>query len=343
MTDYFRNKNILITGANGFTGTWLSVYLTMMGARVYGFGKEDCHTNNFYSAYNSEIFYHFDIINIDNFSKLKEKYSEIKFDFIFHLAAQPLVLNAYIKPGNTMRTNVTGTINLIDFIIETQPMSKNLFVTTDKVYFNSNSGLAFSESDVLWGNEPYASSKVAMEAVIEGYFQSDQTFRNRSVIARAGNIFGGGDFSENRLIADYFSAKNSRKQLSIRQPYAIRPWQHIIEVIVAYCKLIINDKRNGSAYNVGPDEDNCISVIDLLLRFNKYDTDVVEILYDTSLKKYESKYLSLDNKKIKNENIWSPSINLEQAIDITCYWYKNYQKIGGVNIIRDQLKEFLCD
>lgn len=343
MTDYFRNKNILITGANGFTGTWLSVYLTMMGARVYGFGKEDCHTNNFYSAYNSEIFYHFDIINIDNSSKLKEKYSEIKFDFIFHLAAQPLVLNAYIKPGNTMRTNVTGTINLIDFIIETQPVSKNLFVTTDKVYFNSNSGLAFSESDVLWGNEPYASSKVAMEAVIEGYFQSDQTFRNRSVIARAGNIFGGGDFSENRLIADYFSAKNSRKQLSIRQPYAIRPWQHIIEVIFAYCKLIINDKRNGSAYNVGPDEDNCISVIDLLLRFNKYDTDVVEILYDTSLKKYESKYLSLDNKKIKNENIWSPSINLEQAIDITCYWYKNYQKIGGVNIIRDQLKEFLCD
>ena len=343
MTDYFRNKNILITGANGFTGTWLSVYLTMMGARVYGFGKEDCHTNNFYSAYNSEIFYHFDIINIDNSSKLKEKYSEIKFDFIFHLAAQPLVLNAYIKPGNTMRTNVTGTINLIDFIIETQPVSKNLFVTTDKVYFNSNSGLAFSESDVLWGNEPYASSKVAMEAVIEGYFQSDQTFRNKSVIARAGNIFGGGDFSENRLIADYFSAKNSRKQLSIRQPYAIRPWQHIIDVIFAYCKLIINDKRNGSAYNVGPDEDNCISVIDLLLRFNKYDTDVVEILYDTSLKKYESKYLSLDNKKIKNENIWSPSINLEQAIDITCYWYKNYQKIGGVNIIRDQLKEFLCD
>ena len=343
MTDYFRNKNILITGANGFTGTWLSVYMTMMGASVYGFGKEDCHTNNFYSANNSEIFDYFDILNIHNYSKLKEKYSKIKFDFIFHLAAQPLVLNAYIKPGNTMRTNVTGTINLIDFIIETQPVSKNLFVTTDKVYFNMNSGLAFSESDILWGNEPYASSKVAMEAVIEGFFQSDQTFKSRSVIARAGNIFGGGDFSENRLIVDYFSAKNSRKQLSIRQPYAIRPWQHVIEVIDAYCKLIINDKRNGSSYNIGPDEDNCISVKDLLLRFNEYDSNAVEILYDTSSKKYESKYLSLDNKKIKNENIWSPSISLEQSIDITCFWYKNYQTIGGISIIRDQLKEFLCD
>ena len=343
MTDYFRNKNILITGANGFTGTWLSVYLTMMGARVYGFGKENCHTNNFYSANKSKIFYHFDILNIDNSSKLKEKYSDIKFDFIFHLAAQPLVLNAYINPGNTMRTNVTGTINLIDFIIETQPMSKNLFVTTDKVYFNSNSGLAFTETDMLWGNEPYASSKVAMEAVIEGYFQSDQTFRSRSVIARAGNIFGGGDFSENRLIVDYFSAKNSRKQLSIRQPHAIRPWQHVIEVIDAYCKLIINGKSNGSSYNIGPDEDNCTSVIDLLLSFNKYDSDHVEILYDTSSKKYESKYLSLDNKKIKNENIWSPSINLDQAVDITCYWYKNYQTIGGISIIRGQIEEFLCD
>ena len=157
----------------------------MLGARVYGFGKEDCHTNNFYNAYNSGIFYHFDILNIENYSELKDKYSLIKFDFIFHLAAQPLVLNAYVKPGNTMRTNVTGTINLIDFIIQTQPMSKNLFVTTDKVYFNSNSGVAFNESNVLWGNEPYASSKVAMEAVIEGYFQSDQTFRNRSVIAQS--------------------------------------------------------------------------------------------------------------------------------------------------------------
>ena len=343
MTNYFLNKNILITGANGFTGTWLSVYLTMIGARVYGFGKKDCHTNKFYSASNSEIFYDFDILNINNSSKLKEKYAEIKFDFIFHLAAQPLVLNAYIQPGSTMRTNVTGTINLIDFIIETQPMSKNLFVTTDKVYFNSNTGSAFSERDRLWGNEPYASSKVAMEAVIEGYFQSDQAFKNRSVIARAGNIFGGGDFSENRLIVDYFSAKNLRKKLSIRHPHAIRPWQHIIEVVDAYCKLLIIDKGNGSAFNIGPDENNSISVIDLLLRFNKYDGDAVEILYDTSLKKYESKYLSLDNKKIKNENIWSPSINLEQSIDITCYWYKNYQKIGGINIIRDQLKEFLCD
>ena len=343
MTDFFRNKNILITGANGFTGTWLSVYLTMMGACVYGFGKKDCHTNKFYSASNSEIFYDFDILNINNSSKLREKYTEIKFDFIFHLAAQPLVLNAYIQPGSTMRTNVTGTINLIDFIIETQPMSKNLFVTTDKVYFNSNTGSAFSERDRLWGNEPYASSKVAMEAVIEGYFQSDQAFKNRSVIARAGNIFGGGDFSQNRLIVDYFSAKNSSKQLLIRQPNAIRPWQHIIEVIDAYCKLIINDKSNGSAFNIGPDEDNCISVIDLLLLFNKYDSDPVEILYDTSLKKYESKYLSLDNKKIKNKNIWSPSISLEQAIDITCYWYENYQTIGGIRIIKDQLKELLCD
>ena len=182
-----------------------------------------------------------------------------------------------------------------------------------------------------------------MEAVIEGYFQSDQTFKNRSVIARAGNIFGGGDFSENRLIVDYFSAKNSRKQLLIRQPHAIRPWQHIIEVIDAYCKLMINGKRNGSAYNIGPDQDNFISVIDLLLRFNKYDSDAVEILYNKSLKIYESKYLSLDNTKIKNENVWSPSINLEQAIDITSFWYKNYQTIGGISIIKDQIEEFLCD
>ena len=343
MTNYFRNKNILITGANGFTGTWLSVYLTMNGARIYGFGKKDCHTNNFYNACNSEIFYDFDILDIDNFNKLKEKYSEIKFDFIFHLAAQPLVLNAYLKPGNTMRTNVTGTINLIDFIIETQPTSKNLFVTTDKVYFNSNSELPFNESDTLWGSEPYASSKVAMEAVIEGYFQSDQYFRSRSLIARAGNIFGGGDFSKDRLIVDYFSAKYSRKKLSIRHPHAIRPWQHIIDVIDAYCKLAINCKQNGSAYNIGPDEDNCISVIELLLRFNNYDKNNVEICYDTSSKKYESRCLFLNNKKIKNENLWSPRINLEQAINITCYWYENYKKIGGIKIIRDQIEEFLCD
>lgn len=343
MINDFRSKNILITGANGFTGTWLSVYLTMLGARVYGFGKKKCHTNNFYNAYDSGIFYDFEVLNIENFIKLKNKYSEIKFDFIFHLAAQSLVLNSYVEPGNTMRTNVNGTINLIDFIIQTQPVSKNLFVTTDKVYFNSNSRVPFNESNVLWGNEPYASSKVAMEAVIEGYFQSDKTFRSRSVIARAGNIFGGGDFSEDRLIVDYFSAKKSRKKLSIRQPHSIRPWQHIIDVVDAYCKLIINVNRNGSAYNIGPDEDNCISVIDILLRFNKYDSDAVEISYDKSLERYESKYLSLDNKKIKSENLWFPKINLKKAIEITCYWYKNYQTIGGISIIRDQLEEFLCD
>lgn len=343
MNEHFLNKKILITGANGFTGTWLSVYLNILGARVYGFGMEDCHTNKFYNAQDSGIFYDFEILNIDNFIKLKDKYSEIKFDFIFHLAAQPLVLNAYVKPGNTMRTNVTGTINLIDFIIQTQPVSKNLFVTTDKVYFNSNSGIPFNERNMLWGNEPYASSKVAMEAVIEGYFQSDQTFRSRSVVARAGNIFGGGDFSEDRLIVDYFTAKKSRKKLLIRHPHSIRPWQHVIEVVDAYCKLIINVKRNGSAYNIGPDQNNFISVIDLLLRFNKYDNDAVEISYDKSLKKYESTHLSLDNKKIKRENLWFPTINLEKAIDITCYWYKNYQKIGGISIIRNQLEELLCD
>ena len=128
--------------------------------------------------------------------------------------------------------------------------------------------------------------------------------------------------------------KKSRK-LVIRQPHSIRPWQHIIEVVDAYCKLIINIKRNGSAYNIGPDADNCISVIDLLLRFTKYNSDAVEISYDKSLKKYESKHLFLNNKKIKSENLWFPKINLEKAIDITCYWYNNYQTIGGINIIKN--------
>lgn len=341
MIEKYRNKNILITGANGFSGTWLSTYLYMMGANVYGFGLEGCHTEEFYSAKTSDIFVQFDYVDIINSQELIEKYSYLDFDYIFHLAAQPLVLHAYDDPGATMHTNVIGTINLIDFIIQSQQKSKNLFVTTDKVYFNSNKSKPFSETDVLWGNEPYASSKVAMEAVLEGFFQANKALKERSVIVRAGNIFGGGDFSQNRLIVDYFRAKNSSMNLAIRRPHAVRPWQHIIEVVEAYCKLLSNHLCLGSVYNVGPNISNCINVLNLIQLFNMYDDNCVDILFEKETTAYESGTLSLNNDKIISEEIWCPHMSLNYSIKLTSKWYENYQVLGGLDIIKSQLSEVL--
>jgi len=341
MKEKFLNKNILISGANGFTGTWLSTYLNMLGGKVYGFGLKTCHTNEFYTAQNSRIFTEHKILDIRDNQNLVDTYSKLNFDYIFHLAAQPLVLEAYDDPSTTMHANVTGTINLIDFIIKFQPTSKNIFVTTDKVYFNSNKGKPFGETDTLWGNEPYASSKVAMEAVIEGFFQAYPSLKNRSVTVRAGNIFGGGDFSHNRLIVDYFRAKYGSKNLTIRKPQSIRPWQHVIEVIDAYCKLISNDACLGSAYNVGPNISNCISVLDLVTIFNGYDRNQVDIQIKEETKEYESGMLSLDNTKIINEGIWHPKIDLDTAVRLTSHWYENYKKVDALTIIEDQLSEVL--
>lgn len=340
MTKTYSDKNILITGANGFSGTWLSAYLSQLGARIYGCGEKQCHTSSFYDAKTTDVFHQFDYLDITSNGIFEKTYLGIKFDYIFHLAAQPLVINAYRDPSTTFQTNVVGTINLINYIVAKQSSSKNLFVTTDKVYLNNNSGSKFNEDDILWGNEPYASSKVAMEAVIHGYFQALPELKRNSVIARAGNIFGGGDFSENRLIVDYFAAKSSGRPISVREPEAVRPWQHVSEVITAYCSLLSQENLDGEAYNISPEAHDCISVRELLTRFNDYNDKKVNITYDKAPKNYESKFLLLDNKKIKAADIWQPRITLDDGIDLTCFWYSNYRNRGGLQLIKQQLVNY---
>jgi CDP-glucose 4,6-dehydratase len=344
--NFYQGKRILITGHTGFKGSWLTHILDSVGAIITGYSLAP---NTEPSLFNSLEFSNnlTSIIgDIRDKEKLKVTVQRLNPEFIFHLAAQPLVLESYNNPKDTFDVNFTGTLNLLEILRELDLSVQVVFVTTDKVYENLELGIPFVETDKLGGKDPYSASKAASEILIESYRQS--FFKDSSTnisSARAGNVIGGGDWSDNRLIPDIIRAKQENTFLNIRNPKAIRPWQHVLEPLFGYLKLGIglseNSQKYSSQWNFGPEIEDSITVEDIINIGKKLE--IVDVVVNEERPLVEAKSLKLNISKAKAKLGFKPIWNTTKAIETTFKWYKTYYSETSTanDLIIDDLKNYL--
>ncbi len=346
---FWKNKKILIIGHTGFTGSWLIIFLNYLGSSISGYSlssekkhiifnilklKNKIKNNSFADINNSRILFNF----------IKKTRPEI----IINLAAQPLVKKSYIEPIETYKTNVMGAINLLNICKNIKGIKAILMITTDKVYLNKEINKSYKESDSLGGLDPYSSSKAASEIAIHSF---DKSFFNRQdsayiATARSGNIIGGGDWSEDRLIPDLIKSHISGKKFIIRMPDAIRPWQHVLEAIYGYLllcqKLYQRNKFAKGAWNFGPNNKNFFKVKDLLSKINLVSNFKSKWYLKTG-RFHESKILKLNNNKSKKHLGWRPILSINEMINFTISWYellrKNKSQLHDLSI--SQIKYFI--
>jgi CDP-glucose 4,6-dehydratase len=365
---FFHNKKILITGHTGFKGAWLYTMLESFGAEVYGFALLPNSTEDLSSLFGIDKSERSFIGDICDYVALENVILEIKPEIIFHLAAQSLVLTSYAQPAETFKTNVIGTLNLLEILRKNNLHPVVVNVTTDKCYANSDSGVPFQEGDPLGGNDPYSSSKAMVEILSNSYYQSFfkpkeisekdydknvgielQPSSLRLATVRAGNVIGGGDWNDNRLVPDFVRFLSRNEEIVLRNPASTRPWQFVLEPLYAYCllayKLSLEEGcKYCSAWNIGPDEDSCVSVLELTSIFlNQWGSGDYK-LDDNSSKAKESKLLMLDSSKAKRELGWRPVLSVDQAISMTALWYKVFleKKSEIKDFTYSQIKDFLA-
>ena len=345
MKSYFNNKKVLITGHTGFKGSWLSLWMTQLGAKVYGV-----------SISVPTIPSHFELLklnltrdirmNMYDSKKVSDIVSEIKPDYIFHLAAQPLVALSYRNPLETFQTNIMGTANLLDSLRKIENECIAVIITSDKSYDNLEINRGYHEEDKLGGSDPYSGSKGAAELVINSYVKSFFTKNNIKVgVGRAGNVIGGGDWAENRIIPDAIKSVENNNTLIIRSPRATRPWQHVLEPLSGYISLAIDLKNsnsnNGQAFNFGPSFNSDYTVQDVLFELKKKLLKLDWNIEQTERFK-ESTLLKLDCKKALELLGWKSTMDFNQTINFTSDWYLEY--LNNNNNIKDlsvnQILEF---
>ncbi len=335
--DFFVNKRIFITGHTGFKGSWLTYLLDRNKAIIKGYSLSPISKPSLFSNLKFSDQFTSVISDINDFDKLRNEIVNFKPDIIFHLAAQPIVLESYENPKNTFDTNFRGTLNLLEILRELDYKCASVFITTDKVYANTETKYDFKEDDKLGGNDPYSASKAASEILINSYLQSFFIKSNISIASvRAGNVIGGGDWSKHRLIPDIIRAHKDKLKLNIRHPEAVRPWQHVLEPLYGYLllakKLYLNKTKYTGSWNFGPKKDD-IKNVNEIIRIALDEGLDLSYSENKNNKYYESKYLSLDISKATKKLFWKPKWTSEIAIKKTIQWYLNFYK--GNNI--DQL------
>ncbi|HVV68946.1 MAG TPA: CDP-glucose 4,6-dehydratase [Gammaproteobacteria bacterium] len=322
------NKRIFVTGHTGFSGSWLCLWLKSLGISIAGFSLPPETNPSLYSLLKLENSIDSEYGDITNYEALSASISNFQPDVILHLAAQPLVRRSYAEPLQTFASNVMGTANLLEAARQTPSVKAVVCVTTDKVYKNNEWPWAYRENDPLGGKDPYSGSKAAAEMVIQSYIESftKRTADKGIAIARGGNIIGGGDWSEDRLIPDFVRAITNKTKLSLRYPAAVRPWQHVLALVQAYLSLasalLTDPQKYTCAWNFGPDQPLNYSVMQVLELFSSYwQQPEIEII-DHNLP--EAGMLSLDSSLARNQLNWSPAWDFNQMIENTAIWYKSY-------------------
>jgi CDP-glucose 4,6-dehydratase len=343
LISFYKGKNILLTGHTGFKGTWLIKILNKFGANVYGFSLPKNNMNRFYSSVNKNLLIDFegDITNLESLNSFSQK---INPEIVINMAAQALVLESYRNPINTFETNIMGTVNLLSILPKFTRLKVALFVTTDKVYKNDNIKRNFIESDPLGGYDPYSASKAASEIIIESWRRTMNSKKIQILSARAGNVIGGGDWSENRLIPDIFKTiLNNEKKVQIRNPESTRPWQHVIEPLIGYLLFIMYSYKNPQneifSLNFGPNLSEIKTVFEVIkeisIYLNKNIEDIVEIKPSYH---YESKFLALDNSLAKEHIGWEPRFNFNETIKLTYDLYLNTSNQDINRIMEKQIQ-----
>lgn len=326
----FNNKKILITGHTGFKGSWLALWLKLLGAKVVGISKDiPTKPSNFLTS-KVDINIKNIFCDIANLKEIKKNIKKNKPDYLFHLAAQSLVKKSYDNPIETWCSNLIGTLNVLESLRYLKKKCTVVIITSDKCYKNFEKEKGYKEDDVLGGNDPYSASKGAAEIVIQSYVKSFFSSKDNNIriaIGRAGNVIGGGDWSEHRLIPDCVKSWSKNKNVLIRSLKSTRPWQHVLEALSGYLCLANflnkNPDIHGEAFNFGPSNKNNFSVSNLLKKFKSIWK---EVGWKKNSKKIfkESKLLKLNSNKAKKILKWRSVLSFNQIIQLTADWYKHY-------------------
>ena len=349
---FFRGKRILVTGHTGFKGSWLSYILAEAGAKVTGYSLAPAENPNLFSILKLDKEIQSCIGDISDLDSLRKVFEETRPEAVLHLAAQPIVRESYKNPVRTYQTNVMGTVNILECIRNSDSVTSFLNVTTDKVYKNKEWEWGYREEEELCGYDPYSNSKSCSELVTYSYQNSFFTGRNVGIsTARAGNVIGGVDFAADRIIPDCYRAVTADEKIIIRNPHSVRPYQHVLEPIMAYLTIIAkqNESRQFSGnYNIGPQEADCITtgeLADLFCRsWQKYD-DTLPLWENRSMDgPHEANFLKLDCSRFKGRFGWKPVWHIEQAVDKTVEWYSAFTRQESVKeVMAAHLKEFIED
>nr|WP_075440438.1 CDP-glucose 4,6-dehydratase [Prochlorococcus marinus] len=324
---FWKGKKVLVTGHTGFKGSWLTIWLNQIGAKVYGISLAPDQKPSLFEKAGISRYCKSIICDIRDYENTNHYIKEINPEIIFHLAAQPLVKESYENPLNTFSTNIMGSINILNISRNIKNLKTLIVITTDKVYKNKEWDFPYRENDELGGSDPYSASKASLEIIINSFRES--FFKDKKVnifSARAGNVIGGGDWSKDRLIPDTIKAWKSSSFLNIRRPDFIRPWQHVLEPLFGYMLIAQHSNKEcflKKAYNFGPNTSELITVRELVEISKKYIQDLkVKFNYEDTF--HESGKLLLENSLAKKDLGYCPRWDLEKTIKRTIEWYKGF-------------------
>tara|TARA_B100001248_G_scaffold50550_2_gene32698 strand:- start:9690 stop:10757 length:1068 start_codon:yes stop_codon:yes gene_type:complete len=340
---YFKNKKVLITGNTGFKGAWLSFWLQRCGAKVMGISIDEISQPSFFKALNLKKKIKYKKTDIRNFLTTRSVIRKFQPDYIFHLAADAIVKNAFKNPKKAWETNTLGTINILESLRTLKKSVVAVLITSDKVYKNLEINRGYSENDILGGFDPYSASKASADLAIQSYFYSFLKKKKNLKIctARAGNVIGGGDWAEGRIIPDCVRKWSKFKTVKIRNPISTRPWQHVLDVLYGYLVLGIKMKKNtslnGEVFNFGPKRQNKKTVIEVVKELQK-NWKKVKWKIIKKKKFNESNLLQLNSFKAKKKLKWQCKLSFEKAINFTAEWYKIYY-FNRKNILSTTLKQ----
>ncbi|MCX7747425.1 MAG: CDP-glucose 4,6-dehydratase [Clostridia bacterium] len=349
---FYKDKTVLVTGHTGFKGSWLSLWLKEMGARVIGFSLDPyTDRDNFVLCGLTDKMV--DIRgDIRDFDTLLQVFEDYKPEVVFHLAAQPLVRLSYDEPRETYDINVGGTVNVLECIRKTESVKTAVMITTDKCYENKEWIWGYRENDALGGYDPYSSSKAAAELTISGYrnsfFHPKDYDKHGKLIAsvRAGNVIGGGDWSKDRIIPDCIRALETGQPIQVRNPAATRPWQHVLEPLSGYLLLASRMASEGAkfagAWNFGPDFDSILPVGKIVEKVISYwgSGQWLDLSEQNKSAVHEATLLALDCSKAKTLLHWKPALNMDETVEFTVDWYKNYKSSDVYTLCLNQIKAF---
>jgi len=349
----FRNKTILVTGHTGFKGSWLSLWLTRLGAKVIGLSDDIPTKPSNFDVNDISSLVEDHRIDIRNFKEVSEIVKKNAPDFVFHLAAQSLVGESYENPLQTMEVNAIGTANILESLVKLDKKVIAIMITSDKAYDNVEWVWGYKETDSLGGKDPYSASKGMAELAIKAYFHSyisEDTNKITLGIARAGNVIGGGDWAKDRIVPDCIKSWSRNEAVKIRNPNSTRPWQHVFEPLSGYITLAIRLKENsslsGEAYNFGPPGNQNHTVDELIIEMNKFWDG---ILWEYEVEKgkafHEASLLKLNCDKALFDLNWQPTLDFKQTVAMTMEWYKEYYNAKSESMIEfsnKQIDEYMA-
>lgn len=342
----YRGVKVLVTGHTGFKGSWLVRWLTLIDADVAGLALDPVTTPNHWELFQSEMRDH--RRDIRNLRSTAEVIAEEKPEIIFHLAAQPLVRASYIDPTGTWASNLSGTVNLLETCRNSPSVRALVVATTDKVYEELDRPQGYRESDPLGGHDPYSASKAACEIAVDSYRKSFFAPADAplTATARAGNVIGGGDWSEDRLVPDVVRSIGSGKPIEIRSPDATRPWQHVLDCLSGYlvlgAHLLEGKSEFADAWNFGPDQADSATVRRVLDLFAPHCPGLRWTDVSGRQKPHEAPTLSLNTEKARAKLEWRPVWTLEKAVFLTASWYHSFMERGEIRT-DEQLEQYIRD